>query len=97
MSSVLTEINRRLEEKNKLLDEKTQQLNKLTEEVNKFEVLKKEIETKATEIDTIKEKETQLLKDLPKKELIIQLDDGSFEVVNKEDVEVVSDDVKKVD
>ena len=96
MSNILSEINRRLEEKNKLLEEKTQQYNKLNEELNKLEELKKDTEVKITEldvkIDSVVEKENQLLKKLANKDFIVQLDDGSFEIVSKDDVEIVCDE-----
>jgi chromosome segregation ATPase len=95
MSTILAEINRRLAEKNKLLEEKTQQYNKLSEELNKLEELKKETEVKIAEldkkIDSVMDKENQLLRNLPSRDFVIQLDDGTFEVASKDDVEIVSD------
>jgi len=94
---VLTELNKRLNERNKEIEEKTQiydnrlkELQLLEDSINKQVEQTKQLETK---LDTLLEMEMQLFS----KNYIVKLEDKTYDLIGKDDISFIEnkDDLKK--
>ena len=96
---LIGEHNKRIEERRKVLEEqdskikqKIEQYDKLLDSMKKVEELNKNMEQQtnelSTKLDTILEKENQMFTP----DYVIELEDGSIELVRKDDVEIVNDE-----
>ena len=98
----IKEKNRELEIADKVLDEKRQALNKRNDELKSLEELivlekkrvdnEKEINEINAKMEEIAQKEGNILNKVAEKDFVVQLEDGTFEVVGKDDVEIVCDE-----
>ena len=98
----IEERNKQIKEVDKILEDKKQQFNKRSEELQTLEELivlekkrvenEKEISDINAKMEEIAQKEGNLLNKVADKDFVVQLDDGTFEIVSKDDVEIVSDE-----